>query len=483
MATNESLTKLTQLKDIILTAQEAKRYVDGINAAIDARLQGLQAALDALVGSDDTTAVIDTFNEVIAFLNGIEGTTLDALLSALRQSVNTLAKTKQDVITDLTTIRSGAAAGATAYQLPASGIPKSDLTTTVQASLGAADTAYQKPSTGIPKTDMSGGVQTTLGKADSAYQKPGIGIPKSDMTATVQETLGKADADNAALTAAKGGYDTLALRLAAMDETDAEKYVKPGGGIPSSDLTTAIQQLLTAASTALQPADLNELNGKVAALESLIAEDADGIIDKFNEIVDFLAGIGDTDTLAGVIAGINEAIAAKYTKPSGGIPSTDLSEAVQDSLAKAKAAAPQSNTYTKSETDTLLQDKLEFDPDLDPTDAETLQEFNRVLTALYQALNDAQAVTAETLASKRLTDAATVNANNAADNASAKAAYAKEQGDYAKTQGQTATAAVDAATGTYPTLNDRLTAIEESGNITIEENSDPASLFDDDISE
>lgn len=248
---NESLTKLTQLKDIILTAQEAKRYVDGINAAIDARLQGLQAALDALVGSDDTTAVIDTFNEVIAFLNGIEGTTLDALLSALRQSVSVLAETKQDVITDLPAIRSGAAAGATAYQKPGTGIPKSDMTTSVQQSLSAADTAYQKPSTGISKTDMSSGVQGSLEAADSADE---------------------------ALSAAKGSFDSLAARLAAMDETDAQKYVKP----------------------------------------------------------------------------------------SSGIPSTDLSEAAQGSLAKAEAAAPQSNTYTKHETDTLLLDKLEFETDNDP---------------------------------------------------------------------------------------------------------------------
>lgn len=57
---------------------------------------------------------------------------LDALLDA-----------KQDVINDLATIRSGASAGATAYQKPSGGIPKSDLATAVQASLNKADTALQ----------------------------------------------------------------------------------------------------------------------------------------------------------------------------------------------------------------------------------------------------------------------------------------------------------------------------------------------------
>ncbi len=50
---------------------------------------------------------------------------------------------KQDTISDLATIRSGAAAGATAYQKPSTGIPDTDLSSAVQASLGKADTAIQ----------------------------------------------------------------------------------------------------------------------------------------------------------------------------------------------------------------------------------------------------------------------------------------------------------------------------------------------------
>lgn len=43
-----------------------------------------------------------------------------------------------------------------------------------------------------------------------------------------------------------------------------------------------------------------------------------------------------------------------YQKPSTGIPKTDLASAVQTSLDKADAAAPQSTTYTKTEVDTML---------------------------------------------------------------------------------------------------------------------------------
>jgi len=50
---------------------------------------------------------------------------------------------KQDTISDLATIRSGAEAGATAYQKPANGIPAADLASAVQTSLGKADSALQ----------------------------------------------------------------------------------------------------------------------------------------------------------------------------------------------------------------------------------------------------------------------------------------------------------------------------------------------------
>lgn len=52
---------------------------------------------------------------------------------------------KQDVISDLATIRSGAEAGATAYQKPSTGIPESDLASAVQTKLTAASNAI--PST------------------------------------------------------------------------------------------------------------------------------------------------------------------------------------------------------------------------------------------------------------------------------------------------------------------------------------------------
>ena len=67
------------------------------------------------------------------------------------------------------------------YDLPATGMPKTDLAQGVQGSLDLADSAYQLPATGMPKTDLAQGVQDSLDLANSAYQKPATGIPSADL--------------------------------------------------------------------------------------------------------------------------------------------------------------------------------------------------------------------------------------------------------------------------------------------------------------
>lgn len=81
---------------------------------------------------------------------------------SLNDRLNAIETGKQDTIEDLNTIREGAAAGATAYQVPVGGIPKGTLASSVQASLGKADTAFQLPQTGIPQSDLAEAVQAKL---------------------------------------------------------------------------------------------------------------------------------------------------------------------------------------------------------------------------------------------------------------------------------------------------------------------------------
>lgn len=94
--------------------------------------------------------------------------------SAHRFLTDTLINTwdaKQDAISDLATIRAGAALGATALQSEtdpvfsasaASGITSDDIS--------AWNAKYDKPSGGIPKSDLATSVQTSLEKADTALQ-------------------------------------------------------------------------------------------------------------------------------------------------------------------------------------------------------------------------------------------------------------------------------------------------------------------------
>ena len=68
--------------------------------------------------------------------------------------VYTSLQGKQDTISDLATIRSGASAGATAYQKPSGGIPPTDLATAVQTALAAA-TAAAPQATTYTKTEVN----------------------------------------------------------------------------------------------------------------------------------------------------------------------------------------------------------------------------------------------------------------------------------------------------------------------------------------
>lgn len=94
-----------------------------------------------------------------------------------------------------------------------------------------------------------------------------------------------------------------------------------------------------------------------AALNAITSGDTTTAIKTFNEIIAFLDNIEDSSTLQGIIAGLNTSIAAKYTKPETGIPSTDLAQAVQTILnsvankANSADVYPKSQTYNKDEVD------------------------------------------------------------------------------------------------------------------------------------
>ena len=72
--------------------RELKSYIDTKDGANNTAIQNVQNALDSLVGSDDADKVINTFNEIKAFLADY---TEDDTLKSLIDAVNTAISSEQ----------------------------------------------------------------------------------------------------------------------------------------------------------------------------------------------------------------------------------------------------------------------------------------------------------------------------------------------------------------------------------------------------
>lgn len=111
--------------------------------------------LDDYVTATDLTTALDDYPTT---------STLDTLLAG-----------KQDVISDLSTIRSGASAGATAYQKPANGIPASDLATGVIPTVNNATLALTLNGTPIGTFTANASANKNIDiSALTAHQSLGI---------------------------------------------------------------------------------------------------------------------------------------------------------------------------------------------------------------------------------------------------------------------------------------------------------------------
>ena len=87
------------------------------------------------------TAISNALNTALASYSTTSQMT-SAIATAIanyytKTEVDTMMATKQDVISDLSTIRTGAGLGATAYQKPVGGIPDTDLTASLQAAIAS----------------------------------------------------------------------------------------------------------------------------------------------------------------------------------------------------------------------------------------------------------------------------------------------------------------------------------------------------------
>ena len=144
-----------------------KNKLEGLNNYDDTELseaiETLRGDFDNIVSGDTTTA-IKTFNEVIAFLDGLTDTQdLESIIASIEQQI----AGKMDKVTLATVATSGSYNDLSNKPT----IPSAVTESTVSGwgftkNMGT----YSKPSGGIPKTDLASAVQTSLGKADTALQ-------------------------------------------------------------------------------------------------------------------------------------------------------------------------------------------------------------------------------------------------------------------------------------------------------------------------
>lgn len=102
-----------------------KTKLDGIEIGAQANVK---PDWEAISGSDAEILNKPDLNDYVKVSNYVSD---EEVISASFNDLNTRLNNKQDVISDLSVIRSGAASGATAYQKPSTGIPASDLASSV----------------------------------------------------------------------------------------------------------------------------------------------------------------------------------------------------------------------------------------------------------------------------------------------------------------------------------------------------------------
>lgn len=164
-----------------------------------------------------------------------------------------------------------------------------------------------------------------------------------------------------------------------------------GMGLSANDFTNALKTKLEGLAA---PADITALQGKVAALESLIEVDKDGAINKFNEIVAFLEGITETSTLEGVLGDISTQIAnvkktadAAQPKVSGkGLSTNDYTTAEKNKVTNCPA-----NTTTAiatAKTEAINAAKADID-----VVSDALDNYKTTVSSTYVAKSEIVAIT------------------------------------------------------------------------------------------
>lgn len=235
-----------------------------------------------------------------------------------------------------------------------------------QANANAIAAKYSKPSGGIPSTDMTEAVQTSLQKAENAapqqttYTKdevqqliaPFITKSVDDLVNYYlkSEVYTQSEVQQLIAAVSQFRYQLAQTLPTASADTIGIIYLVPSTNPKTQNVKDEYITIDNGAEA--QTRYTWEQIGSTAIDLSGYYTSAQTDTAITNALNAALASYYTKSQIDTMVQTINQAIAAKYTKPSGGIPSSDMSSSVQTSLQKADNAAPQATTYTKTETDT-----------------------------------------------------------------------------------------------------------------------------------
>lgn len=190
------------------------------DTAVNAAIASLSKRLDTLIGGN-SSAAIDSFNEIIAFLDGVSDSQgLDNIIAAIEQQI----ATKQDKLINGVNIK----------------------TVNGKSILGEGN---------IEIEGVAGDVDTTTCIKYVAQELT------DEQKAQARENIGALEQESLASVATSGSYNDLEDKPNIPTEStvsgwgftkNAGTYTKPSGGIPKTDLESAVQTSLNKADTALQ---------------------------------------------------------------------------------------------------------------------------------------------------------------------------------------------------------------------------------------
>ena len=240
------------------------------DTALSNALTTLRNDFDKLVSGDSTTA-IKTFNEIIAFLDGIADTEdLASIIASIEQQI----AGKMDKVT----LASVATSGSYNDLSDKPTIPSAVTESTVSGWGFTKNTGtYSKPSGGIPDTDLSEDVRSAL-IAAQAYKGTVNNITINGNTKA--QTNGVVDLGNV-VTSVKVNNVSKSPSGGVVDLGSVGTYSKPSTGIPKTDLASDVQQRLDNAVTREQFGDMEVIqtqgfNGTSSDVLYALPDDATG---------------------------------------------------------------------------------------------------------------------------------------------------------------------------------------------------------------